>query len=362
LLGQHFSYIEKLREEDGLEFWQDIAIAFNTKFNESLSPEVLRNRFRRERAARDTLVGDVVDKAFRIIKREPIKPTELARRLNLDINGLEDVLDELMSMQSAIKFQQNYLIFDSSFFPDNFTLALPSNGAEIIKEKWGIFADSHYCSIYENISLIHEFYKICEQEKVKGILCAGDLTAGNGQVFKGQMQELKIIGNDKQIEYVRSIWPDTNLMTYAISGNHDLSAFKSSGTDIVACIAEKVENLTYLGKIAATLNTEGVNIRLHHGDGGLGSIRSLKAQKYIDSMEEPLPDVFVLGHYHISDHIPKYRGVISIMPGCFESKSEYLEKKGLVPDIGGVILDVTLAVVKGKKKVIRHTFEFIDMS
>jgi predicted phosphodiesterase len=278
------------------------------------------------------------------------------------MNGLETVLDDLMTMQSAVKFQQNYLVFDSSYFPDNLTFALPLSGAEVIHEKWGIYADPHFCSIYEQIPLVHEFYKICEQEKVKGMLCAGDLTAGNGTVFKGQYQELKIFGVDKQVDYVCSIWPDTDLMTYTISGNHDLDAFKNAGVDVVANIADRMENITYLGKVAATLNTEGVNIYLHHGDGGLGSIRSLKAQKLIDGMEDPLPDVAVVGHWHIVDHMPKYRGVISILPGCFEAKSEYLARKGLVPDIGGVILDVTIASDGGKRKVIRHSVEFVDFS
>lgn len=358
MLGEQFAFVEKLRD-NGLEYWNDITREFNEKFNDGVTPEALRNRYRREKSARETLTGDIVEKAFKIIKREPIKPTELARRLGLDIDGLEVVLDDLMKSQAAVKFHQNHLVFDSFTFPDNNFFSLSPEETGIVTEKWGVFSDPHFCSIYERPDLVHQFYKKCAEEEVKGVLCAGDLTAGNGTVFKGQYQELKIFGVDKQTDYICSIWPDTELMTYTISGNHDLDVFKTSGIDIVQNICDRLDNVTYLGKIGATLITNGISIYLHHGDGGLGSIRSYKPQKLIDAMED-LPNIAIFGHWHVTDHMPKYRGVISICPGCFESKSEYLTKKGLNPDIGGVILELTIATVNGCRKVIEHSFKFID--
>ena len=219
----HFVFIEKIRDSAEQLTWREVTKSFNERFNEALSPEALKKRFKRERQSRESITGDTLDKAVKIIKREPIKPTELARRLELDMDSLENLLDDIINSRTAIKYQYNYLVFDKSAgIPDNIThyLNLFEEGEWI---KWGIISDSHGCSIYERPDLVGLFYKICEEEGVKGVLHAGDFTAGNGNVFKGQYQELKIIGVDKQIEYMCSTYPQTSLPTYVISGNHSIT-------------------------------------------------------------------------------------------------------------------------------------------
>ena len=344
--------------------WNDITREFNKEYQASLSSNALRKRYEREVSKIEVLGDDSIEQAVKIIRTSPIKPTELARRLNLNLDGLEDLMDDIFNSRAAIKIHQGYLVFDKSApTPDNLT-----HYTKLLTEgewtKWAIIADTHVCSIHEQLELLYEFYKIAEQEKCKGVLCAGDLLAGNGTVYRGQIQDLRIIGEDKQINYFCSVFPQTSLKTYAIAGNHDLDLWKQCGSDIVQKISEKREDIEYLGKMAATLEDEetGTTIMLKHGDGGLGAFKSYKPQKIVDNLKpEQVADITVIGHYHINLYIPNHRGSAIILPGCFEAQSDYLLKKDLMPEVGGCILSLKMADTKDGKRIIRHKPDFIDM-
>jgi predicted phosphodiesterase len=359
LLANEYQFIAERLNNDT---WTAVTKEFNREFGASLSVNALQKRYNREVTKLEVLGDDSVEKAFKLIKANPIKPTELAKRFNLDMDGLEDLMDDLLNRRAAIQFKAGYLVFDRTApVPDNIVHQI-----ELFKDegwvKWGLIADPHICSAHEQIELLHGFYRICEEEQVKGVICAGDFTAGNGTVYKGQYQDLKIVGEDKQIEYVCSVYPQTSLKTYTISGNHDLDLYKQCGSDIVAKIAERREDIEYLGKMSATMEHEGVRFFVHHGEGGLGMVRSYKPQRILDHQKvEDICDVSVIGHWHISLHIPKYRNSIIVLPMCFEAQSDYLIKKSLNPDIGGVILHLKIADVDGVKKVVRHRADFLDM-
>jgi predicted phosphodiesterase len=359
LLTDEFQFIDdKVKEELS---WKEIATDFNKEYKQGITPEAIRKRYQREVVKLETLGDDSVEKAFRLIKQNPQKPTDLAKRFNLDMDGLEDLMDDLMNSRAAIKFHQGYLIFDKTApTPDFF-----NHQIELFKGegwyKYGLVSDQHICSAHEQIDLLYNFYRICEEEKVECMLAAGDFTSGNGTVYRGQMQDLKIVGEDKQIDYVVGVYPQTSLRTYTISGNHDLDLYKQCGSDIMQKICEKREDITYLGKMNATVEHEGISFRLVHGEGGLGLIRSYKPQRIIDAERaDEIADVTIVGHWHVNLHMPGYRNSVVILPGCFEAKSDYLIKKSLEPDIGGVILEVKIAEVNGIKKIVRHKVEFLD--
>lgn len=360
MLTDQFQFIgDRLKEEMS---WKDVTTEFNQEYKIGVTPEALRKRYQREIARLETLGDDSVEKAFRLIKQNPQKPTDLAKRFNLDMDGLEDLMDDLLNSRAAIKFHQGYLVFDRlAPTPDNLV-----HNIDLFKEgewvKWGVIADPHICSTHEQLDLLHNFYKICEEEKCEGVICAGDFTSGNGTVYKGQLQDLKIIGEDKQINYVCSVYPQTNLKTYTISGNHDLDLYKQCGSDILQKICEKREDIVYLGKMSATMEQGGLRFMVHHGEGGLGLVRSYKPQRILDSLRaESVCDVTIIGHWHISLYMPSYRDSIVILPACFEAQSDYLIKKRLDPDVGGCILHMKVADINGEKKIVRHKFDFLDM-
>jgi len=359
LLTREYEFIvERLSSKS----WTDITKEFNKEFQMALSPNALKKRYDREIAKLEVLGDDPVEKAVKIIRSNPIKPTDLARRFNLDLDGLEDLLDDLMNSRSAIQFKAGYLVFDKAApTPDNLIYQM-----ELFKKddwvKYGVIADPHICSIHERLDLLHNFYKICEEEKVEAIFCAGDLSAGNGTVYKGQMADLKIYGEDKQINYICSTYPENGIKTYTISGNHDLDLYKQCGSDLLQKVAEKRQDIVYLGKLCGTIEDNGFSIMLRHGDGGLGPFKSYKPQKIVDSLKpEEVCDITVIGHYHVNLYIPKHRNSTIILPGCFEAQSDYLVKKSLVPEVGGVIIQIKAVDTIDGKKIYRHKPDFLDM-
>lgn len=340
--------------------WADITKEYNTFFESTTNSDSLRKRFKRDLISRDCMEDGLLAKAIRLIKREPIKSTDLARQLALDLDGLESLLDDLQNSRSAVKHKENYLFFDKTAnVPDDniFDSGIITNTTV---KKFGVISDTHCCSINEQPHILQCLYDIFDDEEVSAVFHAGDMTAGNGNVFKGQISELKIFGVDKQIDYICNSYPMKNFPTFVISGNHDMDAYKNAGVDIVKSICDYRDDLQYVGKFGAWVNIEGLSTYLLHGDGGSPVARSYKPQKLIDGFNS-VADITIMGHWHVFEHLPVYRGTVCILPGCTESQTDYLRRKGLAPNIGGAILTVKTADIKGKTVVLRHSAEFINL-
>lgn len=360
MLSKQFDFIEKLKDT-GVS-WATISEQYEKEFGVQISPEALRKRFRRECTYRNSLGRDPAQEAIKLIKKEPIKPTELARRFGLDLIGLENLLDDLLNARAAIRFNNGYLVYDKSApAPDNLTFNLDQyfSGTDVVV---GLIADTHLCSIHDIPEALISFYEICEKEGVQAVFHGGDFFTGNGTVYKGQYQELKIIGESRQIDYAVNTYPRANFPTFVVGGNHDLDLYKTAGVDILKNFTSIRTDIQYLGKMSATLKFCGLRVLLQHGEGGLGLARSYKAQKIIDGLVEPY-DLAVIGHWHIFEHMPDYRGTTVILPGCFELQSVYLKAKNLVPNVGGVILKLKLGKeASGKTVILRQQPEFINFS
>jgi predicted phosphodiesterase len=361
VIEHQFNYLETLKKNLNLT-WQDVSDQFNSQFGTKLTAEAVRKKYRRENEKRELINGDIVEKAIRIIKHEPIKPTELAKRLKLDIDGLESLLDDFQNSRAAVKFHENYLIWDKlSGIAENQSTYFSSMTDNKGWVKYGVVADTHICSIHERLDLLVELYDIFEEEGVTAVFHGGDVTSGNGTVYKGQFQELKIFGAENQKNYVCSVYPEKNFPTYWIAGNHDEDLYKTAGVDILANISREREDLIYAGKLGAYLISDGLSVYIHHGEGGIPYSRDFKSQKLIDGLEK-LPQIAVIGHWHTFAYLPCYKGVTVVLPGCLEGQSSYLKRKGHTPDLGGAIISVKIVDKDGRKYIERQTADFIHFS
>lgn len=220
MLNEHYLFVEQ-RKEEGYT-WQQIAEEFSKQYGTTIGGEAIRKRFKRTVKGRDYLEDDLVNKAMRIIKQGPIKVTSLARKLDLDYDGLDDLLEDLYNSRSAVKYKDNYLIFDKlAYSPQDSYFDIYTGAAKDGWSTYGIIADTHVCSTKEQQAVVHTLYDIFEEAQVKCVLHGGDLTAGNGNVYKGQISELKIFGIDKQVDYFKYTYPEKKFKTYIVSGNHD---------------------------------------------------------------------------------------------------------------------------------------------
>jgi len=213
-------------------------------------------------------------------------------------------------------------------------------GGDVVK--MGVVSCSHLGSRNQQLTALESFYDRVVEEKIPVVLNAGDVSDGDGHVYRGQTYDIFIHGADRQRGYIIDNYPQrSGVKTYAISGNHDWSFWQRGGVDILDAVAAKRSDFVYLGAMAAKIDVGGVDVYLAHGSGGGAYARSYKSQKRTEQFApEQKPEVFLLGHYHSWNHMPMYRNVVVWMLGCFQSQTDYLKRLGLYPEIGGLILTI----------------------
>ncbi|RLJ03614.1 MAG: hypothetical protein DRP11_00015 [Candidatus Aenigmatarchaeota archaeon] len=206
----------------------------------------------------------------------------------------------------------------------------------------GILSDTHLGNKYARPDKLRKFYDIAEKEGAELFLHAGDLTDGDGKVYRGQLNELLVYGFDETIDYVLKEYPRSSRKTYIISGNHDDSFLKTVGADIIKAICQEMEDMEYVGSVSARLKMGNKEIEIVHGSGGVPYARSYQSQKQLEQMAER-PFLLIRGHLHISLFMPYLESFV-IEAGCFQEQTPYLKRKGLYPQVGGWILEI-----KGEK-------------
>lgn len=208
--------------------------------------------------------------------------------------------------------------------------------------KLGVVSDTHLGSQNQQITLLHEAYKIFKSEGITRVLHAGDMIEGNGRLYKGQQFEMFLHGADSLVNYTIKNYPQIpGITTYCIAGSHDFSYFKEDGYDALAAIADKRPDIKYLGVSGAFLNFGRIIIYLMHGEGGNAYARSYKMQKIIEQLPAgEKPHILLLGHYHTTNSLPNYRNVAGFQLPCFQTQTQYLKAKGLSPEVGFLIIEV----------------------
>ena len=174
------------------------------------------------------------------------------------------------------------------------------------------------------------------------MICCGDVVEGNGKVYRGQLYDMFVHGATAHRDYAVQTYPKRKGMTtYIIGGNHDESFYRSEGYEIVKHVAEKREDLEYLGMYGAHLNVGNIKIYMMHGAAGVAYARSYKLQKIIEQMApQKKPHLLFSGHWHVATHLPMYRNVEGFSLGCFQSQTGYLRRKGLYPTNSGLVVKI----------------------
>lgn len=213
----------------------------------------------------------------------------------------------------------------------------------------GLVSDTHLCSKYQQLTHLHTFYEMMSRRGITTILHCGDISDGEN-VYKGHVYELFQHGANEQIEYVARHYPEySGINTYYICGNHDESFYKRSGIDLGKYLSYQRKDLIHLGFHGAYFNVRYTKklIYMHHGAGGVAYARSYKQQKIVEQFTpSQKPYIHLLGHYHTMNTLWSYRNVFSQMLPCFQTQTPYLKRKGLNPEVGGMILN--FRIVDGK--------------
>lgn len=177
-------------------------------------------------------------------------------------------------------------------------------------------------------------------------------------MYRGHMDEIFLHGAEAQEEYAVKNYPrsERKTKTYIIGGQHDYCYIKQNGHNSLKAICKERKDLIYRGFFAASFNIKGFLISLQHPGGGVAYARSYKIQKILEGMTgemveiirtypeqlNQLPLVTLFGHWHVKALLPGYMGIDGISLPCFQSQTIYLKQKGLMPNIGCVILEIWL--------------------
>lgn len=194
-----------------------------------------------------------------------------------------------------------------------------------------LISDTHLCSKYDRLDILRYLYDKAEKEGVKHVLHSGDFTDGRS-TRPEQVYELRELSYEGQVDYCVEKYPQFSGKTYVIQGNHDDWWYKSTGSEIVKSIAQKRDDLAYLGPDVADLKIGKLKIRLFHGSGGGAYAKSYKLQKYLDAIPmEERPDILQTGHIHQSFYM-KQDNTHCFQTSCLEDQTPYCRGKGLAND------------------------------
>lgn len=207
----------------------------------------------------------------------------------------------------------------------------------------GLMGDTQINSKYTQITHLHRYYDICQQEGIDTVYHTGDIDEGE-EMRMGHKYECYNQGADDHINEIVSVYPKRKgITTHFITGNHDHSIFKRVGFDIGPVIASKRQDMKYLGRDDAFIElTPNCLLEVKHPGDGTAYAVSYKSQKIIESLSGgEKPSILAIGHYHKSEYIP-YRNVHCVQTGCFQAQTPFMRSKGISACMGGWIIEINV--------------------
>jgi DNA polymerase II small subunit/DNA polymerase delta subunit B len=231
--------------------------------------------------------------------------------------------------------------------------------------RFGVIGDTQFGSLYGLRDALRAFYERCAAEGVMDILHAGDVIDG-WRVYKGQEFELRPDGKSwpEQRDIFRNEVPRIpGMRTIFITGNHDASFKNLVGMNVGDELSRVREDWKFVGQDVGDVELQTKSglkfrVRMLHPGGGTAYAVSYHAQKIVESLPGGTkPNLLVIGHYHKALHMPSYRNVDCILPGCFQSQTPFMTRQSIAAHMGGWIVTVHLG--DPKKLTDRISAEFI---
>ena len=306
-----------------------------------LVPKVEMTEEEEEENGAPIVLDRITTKAIRLLKKQPYPFEMLCDALEVPPKKARQILNQIKEVHGHYVTQ----IADAWTIEDPL-LQGPEDLVHAISNlkhgRFGVVTDTHFGSKFQQLTYLNDFYERCYKQGVDFMLNIGDLTDGDGTVYRGQRWEMFLHGFPDIRDYTVEHYPKIDSVdTWTIAGNHDESFIKSANVNILQEIQEKRPDIRYMGRRGGYMNLapKSVKAYLHHPGGGMAYALSYKAQKFIEGFSsEHKPQVFFIGHYHTMGQF-FIRNVHTFLCGCFQSQTPYLKAKGLMPQVGGWIVD-----------------------
>ena len=247
----------------------------------------------------------------------------------------EEIIDHFkMDTPSEETSKKSYEIFEN-LTPE--TIKQKWNGNRIVR--FGLIGDTQINSKYTQLTYLHRFYKIVEQQEISDVYHTGDIDEGE-QMRVGHQYECYTQGADDHIDEIVKNYPKiTGITTHFITGNHDASIYKRCGMDIGKAVSTKRPDMHYLGRDWAKVElTPNCTLELRHPWDGTAYSLSYKIQKMVEAMDpDSKPNILAVGHYHKLEYL-FYRNIHCFQTGCFQMQTPVTRGKGISVHLGGWIV------------------------
>ena len=292
-----------------------------------------------------------------VLKEETIKlaakgkrPCDIARELSTKMNtSYRNIYDRVQKYVQGYKKSLSKHEPISTAVKEEKRVVVQNQEPTAHKSVWdgtqtikiAIMGDTQIGSKYTQWTHLKNFYDICQEEGIKDVYHTGDVTDGL-KMRPGHEYELYEVSADEMIDDVVTNYPKRDgITTHFITGNHDASIYKQIGYDIGMAIANKRNDMKYLGRDCAVIYlTPNCKLELRHPWDGTAYALSYKTQKIVESMEsDSKPNILAVGHYHKAEYL-FYRNVHVLQSGCFQSQTPFTRGKGISVHLGGWILTI----------------------
>jgi len=229
--------------------------------------------------------------------------------------------------------------------------------------RFGLISDTHLGSTACHLSDLHDFYDRMADRGVEIILHGGDISDG-WEVHQNQINEVHAdaTGWNRLEDYCVDNYPQRDgIETLFISGNHDRKLWRRTGVRFGQRLANRRDDLTWLGDSMARLVFDPVNnidLELIHPSGGQPYTLGYRAQTlYREQPTDIRPSMSGIAHLHGRLYAAA-EGVEAWYTACWKDLTTYGRRKGHAAEIGG--WDVELTIADGEIDELTMTFVKYD--
>lgn len=222
-----------------------------------------------------------------------------------------------------------------------------------------LLGDTHMASKYTDLDSLDRAYDLIEKKQVDAVLHSGDLVDGIVSSPNYDIRQELIEPTYKgQVEYVIDRYPKYSGKTFIISGNHDDYWTRLTGKEPIKDVADKRDDMVYLGASKRVVLINGLRVNVLHGRFPKHSTEDIYT--YIDDIPTRYkPDIVHAGHYHTGKH-SIYDGVEVFRSGSFMKAKPREVEKGQRSDNSTYFVDVyydddgNVAEITHEKKTFRR--------
>jgi len=204
-----------------------------------------------------------------------------------------------------------------------------------------ISADQHIASKTFTEQGWTQLVQDAEEYSIKDIIMPGDIFQGRGVHSQEAMDVALWNISDQMDEVVKKLnMLPKSVRKHTVLGSHE-SHIKGSihvGLDVLRAISNRISNFKYYGAVAKLGINNNYNLLFLHTSGGLAYAVSYKAQKIWEGLVER-PNMLIMGHLHQLFAIPRARFNVLICGGTLQRENAYLINKGIIAQIGWVIIE-----------------------